>query len=205
LLGVRLGWCYAWRAFMGTNPSSWATRRQRFEAVALPHLDAVYTAALRLARNPDDAKDLLQDTILRAYVFFDQFAPETNCRAWLLTILYNHFRNHLRRKSLCPVTPMSDDLSERNEAAQLDGNSCNPEEIVAQRLIGRHIEAAINALPREFQEPMLLVDVQGLSYPEVAQVLAIPLGTVKSRVSRARSLLRASLRGAVYPPGKTGT
>ena len=191
---------------MGTNAPSSASRRQRFEAVALPHLDAVYTAALRLARNPDDAKDLLQDTILRAYVFFDQFAPETNCRAWLLTILYNHFRNHLRRNSVNPVTSMADEFSARIEAAsQVDGNSCNPEEIVAQRWIGRHIEAAINALPTEFQEPMLLVDVQGLSYPEVAQVLAIPLGTVKSRVARARSLLRASLRGAVYPSGKTGT
>jgi RNA polymerase sigma-70 factor (ECF subfamily) len=183
-----------------------ATRRQRFEAAALPHLDAVYSAALRLARNPDDAKDLLQDTILRAYVFFDQFAPETNCRAWLLTILYNHFRNHLRRSSLSPVTPLTEDASERSEAApQLDGNSRSPEEIVAQRWIGRHIEAAINALPAEFQEPMLLVDVQGLSYLEVAQVLAIPLGTVKSRVSRARSLLRTSLHGIVYPRGKTGT
>lgn len=192
--------------FMGTDAASLATRRQRFEAVALPHLDALYTAALRLARNPDDAKDLLQDTMLRAYVFFDQFAPETNCRAWLLTILYNHFRNHLRRNSLSPVTPLADGVSERTESAvQLDGKSCNPEEIVAQRWIGRQIEAAINALPAEFQEPMLLVDVQGLSYPEVAQVLAIPVGTVKSRVSRARSLLRASLRRSIYPPGKTGT
>jgi RNA polymerase sigma-70 factor (ECF subfamily) len=191
---------------MGTNAASSATRRQRFEAIALPHLDTIYTAALRLARNPDDAKDLLQETILRAYVFFDQFAPETNCRAWLLTILYNHFRNHMRRNALRPMTPLADDVSERTEtASQLDGNSGNPEEIVAQRWIGRHIKTAINALPEEFREPMLLVDVQGLSYPEVAQVLAIPLGTVKSRVSRARSLLRASLRGAVYPPGKTGT
>ena len=169
-------------------------------------MDAVYTAALRLARNPDDAKDLLQETILRAYVFFDQFTPETNCRAWLLTILYNHFRNYLRRNSLNPVRPLADVLGETREAAtQLDGNSCNPEDIVAQRWIGQHIQAAINALSPEFQEPVLLVDVQGLSYPEVAQVLAIPLGTVKSRVSRARSLLRATLRGALYPPGKTGT
>ena len=87
----------------------------------------------------------------------------------------------------------------------MDGKSCNPEEIIEQRWIGRHLETAINALPLEFREPMLLVDVQELSYPEVAKVLRIPLGTVKSRVSRARSLLRASLRSAVYPPGKTGT
>jgi RNA polymerase sigma-70 factor, ECF subfamily len=197
MLGLRL---------MGTKPTNSATMRQRFEAVALPHLDAVYNAALRLAGNPDDAKDLLQDTILRAYRFFDQFAPDSNCRAWLLTILYNNFRNHLRRCSLHPATALIEESPERIEAgSELDGKSCNPEEIVAQRWIGRHLEAAINALPLEFRESMLLVDVQELSYPEVAKVLNIPLGTVKSRVSRARSLLRISLRGAVYPPGKTGT
>jgi len=191
---------------MGSKPTNSASTRQRFEAVALPHLDAVYAAALRLARNPDDAKDLLQDTILRAYRFFDQFAPESNCRAWLLTILYNNFKNHLRRSSLNPVTALPDESRERTEAGfALNGRSCNPEEIAAQRWIGRHLEAAINALPLEFQEPVLLIDVQGLSYREVAEVLNIPLGTVKSRVARARSLLRATLRGAVHPPGKTGT
>jgi RNA polymerase sigma-70 factor (ECF subfamily) len=189
--------------FKPTNP---AVTRQQFEAVALPHLDAVYTAALRLAGNPDDAKDLLQETILRAFRYFGQFAPDTNCRAWLLTILYNNFRNNLRRSSLHPVTSLADESPERNEAGWLlDGKSRNPEEIVAQRWLGRHLEAAIKALPLEFREPMLLVDVQELSYPEVAQVLNIPLGTVKSRVSRARSLLRASLRRTVYPPSKTGT
>jgi RNA polymerase sigma-70 factor, ECF subfamily len=191
---------------MGCKPSNSATVRQQFEAVALPHLDAVYTAALRLAGNPDDAKDLLQDTILRAYRFFDQFAPGSNCRAWLLTILYNNFRNHLKRCSLHPMTALSQESSERAEADfASDGKSCSPEEIVAQLWIGRHLEAAINALPLEFREPMLLVDVQELSYREVATVLNIPLGTVKSRVSRARAVLRASLRGAVFPSGKTGT
>jgi RNA polymerase sigma-70 factor (ECF subfamily) len=183
-----------------------ATTRQRFEAVALPHLDAVYSAALRLAGNPDDAKDLLQDTILRAYRFFYQFAPESNCRAWLLTILYNNFRNHLRRTALHPLSRLNDELSEKSDSGFLvDSELCNPEEIVARRWIGRHLETAIMALPLEFREPMLLVDVQELSYPEVAKVLNIPLGTVKSRVSRARALLRVSLRGAILPPGKTGT
>jgi RNA polymerase sigma-70 factor, ECF subfamily len=191
---------------MGSKPANSAMMRQRFETVALPHLDAVYTAALRLAGNPDDAKDLLQDTIFRAYRFFDQFAPDTNCRAWLLTILYNNFRNARRRSSLCPVTPLADDSPEKAGPPLLvDGRSCDPEEIVAQRWLGRHLEAAINALPLEFREPLLLVDVQELSYQEVAQVLSIPLGTAKSRVSRARSLLRAALRGAIYQPGKTGT
>jgi RNA polymerase sigma-70 factor, ECF subfamily len=191
--------------FMGSKPTNQANTRQRFETVALPHLDAVYSAALRLAGNADDAKDLLQDTILRAYRFFDQFAPDSNCRAWLLTILYNNFRNNLRHCSLHPLATLNGEPSERPEAGPLaDVKSYNPEEIVAHRWIGRHLETAINALPAEFREPMLLVDVQDLSYSEVAKVLKIPLGTVKSRVSRARSMLRDSLRGAVYP-GKTGT
>jgi RNA polymerase sigma-70 factor, ECF subfamily len=191
---------------MASKPTNPASTRQQFEAAALPHLDAVYTAALRLSGNPDDAKDLLQDTILRAYRFFDQFAPDSNCRAWLLTILYNNFRNHLRRSSLHPMAALADDCPERTEAAvAFDDKTYNPEEIVAQRWIGRHLEAAIKALPIEFREPMLLVDVQELSYPEVAQVLNIPLGTVKSRVSRARALLRISLRGTVNTHGKTGT
>jgi RNA polymerase sigma-70 factor, ECF subfamily len=191
---------------MGPKPTNSASTRQQFEAVALPHLDAVYTAALRLAGNPDDAQDLLQDTILRAYRFFHQFTPDSNCRAWLLAILYNNFKNYLRRCSVHPVSALNDESSERAESGfLLDGKSCNPEEIVAQRWIGRHLETAIKMLPMEFREPILLVDVQDLSYPEVAKVLRIPLGTVKSRVSRARSMLRDSLRGAVYPPGKTGT
>jgi len=191
---------------MGSKPANSATMRQRFEAVAMPHLDAVYTAALRLAGNPDDAKDLLQDTVLRAFRFFDQFTPESNCRAWLLTILYNDFRNKLRRASLHPITTLPDESQGRTEIGLLlDGNSRSPEEIVAQRWMGRHLETAIKALPVEFREPMLLVDVQDLSYPEVAKALDIPLGTVKSRVSRARALLRASLRLAVYSSGKTGT
>jgi RNA polymerase sigma-70 factor (ECF subfamily) len=191
---------------MASDPTNSPSTRQRFEAVVLPHLDAVYTAALRLAGNPDDAKDLLQDSILRAYRFFDHFVPGTNCRAWLLTILYNVFRNQLRRCSLHPVAPLADDFWAKTEAEYApDDKSCNPEEIVAQRLIGHQLEIAINALPLEFREPMLLVDVQELSYAEVADVLKIPLGTVKSRVSRARSLLRTSLRKAVYPPEKTGT
>jgi RNA polymerase sigma-70 factor (ECF subfamily) len=192
--------------FMGSKPTNTTATRQRFEAVALPHLDAVYTAALRLAGNPDDAKDLLQETIFRAYRFFYQFSPDSNCRAWLLTILYNNFRNHLRRCSLHPVAALTDEVPEPTETGLMfDRNSSNPEEIIAQRWMGRHLETAINALPLEFREPMLLVDVQELSYTEVAKVLDIPLGTVKSRVSRARALLRASLRGAVYPRSKTGT
>jgi RNA polymerase sigma-70 factor, ECF subfamily len=183
-----------------------AIMRQQFETLVLPHLDAVYTAALRLAGNSDDAKDLLQDTILRAYRFFHQFTPGTNCRAWLMTILYNNFKNYRRHCSRHPTTPLNDEAQEDAEAdGQLDGGGRSLEDLVAQRGIGRDLEAAINALPHDFREAMLLVDVHELSYPEVAVVLKIPLGTVKSRVSRARAILRVTLRSGEYARGKTGT
>src|SRR6266478_5686680 len=94
-------------------------KRFLFEQVALPHLDAVYTAALRLSRNPDDAKDLLQETILRAYRFFDQFTKGTNCRAWLLTILYNSFRNGYRRAMREQPATSTEDFEQRLEAQSL--------------------------------------------------------------------------------------
>jgi RNA polymerase sigma-70 factor (ECF subfamily) len=191
---------------MHLKPVNPASARQRFEAIALPHLDAVYTAARRLTGNPDDAKDLVQDTILRAYRFFYQFTPGSNCRAWLLTILYNIIRNDLRRCARHPTSALTDDAAEQSDASlSLEFVPCSPEEIVARRGIGRHLEAAINALPEEFREAMLLVDVQELTYLEVAAVLSVPVGTVKSRVSRARSILRASLRETLHARGKTGT
>jgi RNA polymerase sigma-70 factor (ECF subfamily) len=191
---------------MGPKAANPVVARQQFEAIALPHLDAVYTAALRLAGNSDDAKDLLQDTILRAYRFFYQFSPGSNCRAWLLTILYNNFRNNLRRNSRQPAAaPLHPYSSDDIESTSSDSAPYNPEEVAAQRRIGRHLETAFNALPEEFREAVLLVDVQELSYAEVAGVLGVPVGTVKSRVSRARSMMRASFRACTYPQGKTGT
>lgn len=174
-----------------------------FEQVALPHLDAVYTAALRLTRNPDDAKDLLQDTILRAYRFFDQFKLGTNCRAWLLTILYNNFRNAYRRgtRELLTSTPEQFD----HQALSLTDEHHNPEELVAGRMIARQFEAVLGTLSAEFREVLVLVDVQELNYQEVADVLDIPLGTVKSRVSRGRALMRQAMLKPIISRGKTGS
>src|SRR5579863_2848025 len=121
-------------------------KRLQFEQIALPHLDAVYAAAMRLARNPDDAQDLLQDTILRAYRFFHQFAEGTNCRAWLLTILYNNFRNSYRRGSRDRATIHGEDSDHEMEAQSLNADPArtNPEDLLGGRMVGRHIEAALN-------------------------------------------------------------
>jgi len=184
-----------------------ADQRLAFEQAALPHLDAVYTAALRLARNPADAEDLLQETILRAYRFFHQFTEGTNCRAWLLAILYNNFRNSYRRGAREQPAATTEEFDREVETCSLrsDQTRINPEDLIGNRIIGHRIEAALNAIPRDFREALLLVDVQELNYQEVAEVLDVPLGTIKSRVSRARALLREALHGFERVRGKTGS
>jgi RNA polymerase sigma-70 factor, ECF subfamily len=170
-------------------------QRRRFEQEALPHLDALYTMAVRLARNPHDASDLVQETILRAYRFFDRFEQGTNCRAWLLTILFNNFRNGYRRSTREQPASSSEEFERRIEAESLrpDSPNLNPEAALSESGMEREVEAALDALPAEFREALLLVDVQELSYQEISQVLNIPIGTVKSRVSRGRSMLREAL------------
>jgi RNA polymerase sigma-70 factor, ECF subfamily len=170
-------------------------RRKRFEEEALPHLDALYTMAVRLARNPDDAHDLVQETILRAYRFFDQFENGTNCRAWMLTILFNNFRNGYRRSTREQPSASTEEFERKVEAESLHGEvpNSNPEVMLSGIGMDREVEDALAALPEEFREALLLVDVQELSYQEISKVLNIPIGTVKSRVSRARSMLREAL------------
>ena len=182
-------------------------KRLDFERVALPHLNAVYTAALRLSRNPADAEDLLQETVLRAFRFFHQFAEGTNCRAWLLTILYNNFRNSYRRGTREQPAASTEDFDHELEvrSALADQSRINPEELLSGRMIGHRIEVALSAIPAEFREALLLVDVQDLSYQEVADLLEVPLGKIKSRVSRGRALMREALRGIERVHGKTGT
>ena len=182
-------------------------KRGLFEREALPHVDALYSAALRLSRNPDDARDLLQETVLRAYRFFHQYTPGTNCRAWLLTILYNNFRNGYRRSAREQVAATSEAFDQAVEGQSLlaDAARNNPEDLLAGRMLGRQIEKALDALPTEFREALLLVDVQELNYQEVAEVLEIPLGTVKSRVSRGRALMREALHELAAARRKTGS
>jgi RNA polymerase sigma-70 factor (ECF subfamily) len=170
-------------------------RRKRFEDEALPHLDALYSMALRLSRNSDDAGDLLQETVLRAYRFFHQFEAGTNCRAWMLTILFNNFRNGYRKASREQPAASSEDFERKleTESLRVDPAASNPEAMLSGRGMEGEVETALAALPAEFREAILLVDVEELSYQEVSGVLEIPIGTVKSRVSRGRAILRDSL------------
>ncbi|MDB5108556.1 MAG: rpoE [Candidatus Binatus sp.] len=180
---------------MADKGGSGEDRRKRFEEEALPHLDALYTMAVRLAHNPDDANDLLQETVLRAYRFFHQFEAGTNCRAWMLTILFNNFRNGYRRTLREQPAATIEDFEHKidSESLRVDPGASNPEAILSGRSMDFEVEAALDAIPAEFREALMLVDVEELSYQEISGVLDIPIGTVKSRVSRARATLRDTL------------
>ena len=186
--------CYGLDAFGVQGGAD--SKRKLFEQEALPHLDAVYAVALRLVRNRDDADDLVQETVLRAFKFFHQFSPGTNCRAWLLTILYNAFRNGYRRSSREPVAANTEDYErELDKSVIRPGAERNdPESLIFGQLMDEEIESALNALAEDFRAAILLVDVQELSYQETAQVLKIPIGTLRSRLSRARAAMRLKLR-----------
>jgi len=171
-------------------------RRKIFEQEALPHLNALYAAALRLARNPDDANDLLQETILRGFRFFHQFTPGTSCRAWMLTILYNIFRNGYRRGAREQVAASAEEFERRADTNSVHSAAApaNPEQIVLDSVLDHEVEQALNALPEEFRAVILMVDIEELSYEEAARVLELPIGTVKSRVSRGRASMRRQLQ-----------
>jgi RNA polymerase sigma-70 factor (ECF subfamily) len=180
---------------MAAKGPSRAEKRIRFEEEAMPHLDAVFSMAMRLARNPDDAKDLVQETVLRAYRFFEQFEAGTNCRAWLLTILFNNFRNGYRRFSREQLSSTAEEFERRIETESAEGGrpESDPAVLITDQLLDREVQQALDSLPGEFRSALLLIDLQELSYDEVACVLKVPVGTVKSRVSRGRALLRQAL------------
>ncbi len=182
---------------MADKSGTGADRRKRFEDEALPHLDALYTMAIRLARNPDDANDLLQETVLRAYRFFHQFESGTNCRAWMFTILFNNFRNGYRKSSREQPASSAEEFDRKVEGESLltDPAGRIPKQCCRDRGMEGEVESALGALPAEFREAILLVDVEELSYQEVSGVLNVPIGTVKSRVSRGRAMLRDALAG----------
>jgi RNA polymerase sigma-70 factor, ECF subfamily len=171
------------------------TRRAAFEAEALPHLDALYGAATFLCGERDRAADLVQETYLRAYRFFHRFEPGTNCKAWLLTILHNTFRNQYRASQRERGHVDVDDPSVAHEASEATGAEGDPESLVLSQMLDQEVARALADLPEEFREAIVLVDLQELSYEEGAQAIGCPVGTVRSRLSRGRRLLATKLAG----------
>ena len=173
-------------------------KRADFERHALAHVDALYGAAYRLTRNPRDAEDLVQDSLLRAYRFWDSFQQDSNCKAWLLRIVTNTFINeYTRRKRSREVLDAATAEQDATDGVlvQTDANDKqSPERAMLDRSVSDDVQRALDNLPDDFRTAVVLCDVQGLSYKEIADIMECPVGTVMSRLFRGRKLLATSLR-----------
>lgn len=166
--------------------------RTAFESEALPHLDALYGLALRLTGGDEPrSEDLVQDAMLKAWRSWDRFEVGTNCRAWLMKILRNSFINDYRRSRSRPAQVDFDQAAVTRGVSTL--YEADPEGRVFDRLVNEHVLRAIEELPDEFRVPVVLADIEGFGYHEVAETLGIPVGTVKSRLFRGRKRLQESL------------
>jgi RNA polymerase sigma-70 factor, ECF subfamily len=171
--------------------------RRRFQADALPLLDSLYGAALRMTRNPQDAEDLVQETMLRAYRAFDRFEAGTNLKAWLFRILTNAYINTYRKRQREPQKVSADEVEEFDLYQELKSHDtqfeATPESIVLDSLVDSDIIDAIEDLPEQFRLAVVLSDIEGFSYAEMAEIMDVPMGTVMSRLHRGRKALQKRL------------
>jgi RNA polymerase sigma-70 factor (ECF subfamily) len=172
--------------------------RARLEQQALEHIDALYRTALRMTRNASDAEDLVQEAYLRAFRSLHQFTEGTNLRAWLFRILTNTYINEYRRRQRRPSSSSLDGIEEFYLYDHLIDSPVQPEDerpedVVLEQLTVDHVTQAIDALPEEFRQVVLLADVEGFSYREIAEIVGIPVGTVMSRLFRGRRRLQRQL------------
>jgi len=175
----------------------------RFEAEALPLLSGMYSTAFRLTRNAADAEDLIQETFLRAYRGFHQFEEGTNLKAWLYRILMNTFINSYRKKQRQPQTVSDDEVPEWYLYSKMAESGMEPsaEASVIESLPDEDVQAALSSLPEQFRAAVLLADVEGFSYKEIAEITGVPIGTVMSRLHRGRKALEKRLWDVVRERG----
>jgi RNA polymerase sigma-70 factor (ECF subfamily) len=171
--------------------------KQRFQADVPPLLDSLYGGALRMTRNPADAEDLVQETMLRAYRSFDRFEAGTNLKAWLFRIMTNAYINIYRKKQREPQKVSTDEIEDFDLYQELKNHDIQftetPESLVLDELVDTDILQAIEDLPDQFRLAVVLSDMEGFSYAEMAEIMDVPMGTVMSRLHRGRKSLQKRL------------
>ncbi len=173
-----------------------AARRIRFERDALQYVDQLYSAAMRMTRNPQDAEDLVQEAYTKAYSAFHQYKPGTNLKAWLYRILTNTYINIYRKKQRQPQQANTDTVEDWQMAQAAEHTSTGLRSAEAEaldHLPDNDVKEALQQIPEEFRLAVYFSDVEGFAYKEIAEILNIPIGTVMSRLHRGRKLLRGLL------------
>lgn len=170
-------------------------KQEDFEEEIIPHLDAMYNFALRLTSDPSDAEDLVQDSIVKAFRFFSSYEKGTNAKAWLFRILKNSYINNYRKKSKQPNQVDYDEVATFYETIRAERTDTSDlEDKMFRDLIDDDISTALEELPEDFRTVVLLCDVEGFTYEEIANMLDVPIGTIRSRLHRGRNLLKAQLQ-----------
>ena len=165
-----------------------------FNEEFMPHIDAMYNFAFRLTLDEDDAKDLVQETFMKAYRFINSFETGTNAKAWLFRILKNSFINNYRKKSKQPSKVDYQEVESYYNSDSVNESITTDLRVeTVQHLIGDEITNALNSLDVDFRTVIILCDLEGFTYEEMAKILDIPIGTVRSRLHRARNLLKEKL------------
>jgi len=177
-----------------TKKSGLSAQELLFEKELLPHVGALQTFAYHLTYNQDDADDLVQETYMKAYRFIDKYEKGTNAKAWLFKILKNAYINEYRKKVRQPVKVDFEDIVAYHDTDddRLSGYSDLRQEIF-ENMMGDEVTTAINSLPLDFRAVILLCDIEGFTYEEIASIIDVPIGTVRSRLFRARNLLKEKL------------